>query len=202
MRIIFLLFFLATTVNAQWVVVRDDTVKPPMLAAYAHERTIALTNLHYLTMTNVASLDAARAAATAWPAPDAVESRSVAIWRLRPDLSYEPAAPRLSSDEETFVHFDVFACLPGHEAELEALTKEYVAVDRDAGVRHRWRIYEVVIGNDLPAWVLATPARSRSDYDSEKIAADALRKGRDLPLHVRNTRLLRHLTSFEGTVRR
>jgi len=193
---------------AHWLVVREDTVKPPLLMQYANVAkdrggmAIALNNLHYLTLADVDSLDAANAIAQQWFAPDAIETRSVAIWRLRPDLSYEPAQPRLKREEEGFVHFDVYAFLPGHQAEAEALTKQFVAIDRDAGVKHRWEIYEVVIGSDMPAFVQATPARTRADFEGEKVAADALRANRDMPLRVRDTDILRHIASFEGAIRR
>jgi hypothetical protein len=118
------LLFAAT----HWLVVCEDTVKPPLLMQYAKVAkdrggmTIALNNLHYLTLADVDSLDAANAIAPQWFAPDAIEMRGVAIWRLRPDLSYEPSQPRLKREEEGFVHFDVYAFLPGHQAEAEALT--------------------------------------------------------------------------------
>ena len=191
-----------------WLVVREDTVKPPLLTQYAKAAkdrqgmTIALNNLHYLTMADVDSIDAANAIAQQWFAADAIESRSVAIWRLRPDLSYEPDHPRLKREEEGFIHFDVYAFLPGHQAEAEALTKEFVAIDRDAGVKHRWEIYEVVIGSDMPAFVHVTAARTRGDFEAEKVAADALRSNRDMPLRIRDTDILRHMASFEGTIRR
>jgi len=190
---------------AQFVVVRDDAVKPPMFTAIVADDppaiTISLGNFHLLTLRDVVSFEEAKTTAQRWPVPAAIDTRSVAIWQRRPDLSYEPAGPRIRRDEEAYVHFDVYAFLPGHEQEVEALTKEYVDVDRAAGVRHRWEIYEVVAGADVPALVLVTPARSRSDYEAEKLAADKLRDNRDLPLHARTTKLLRRIESFDGTIR-
>ena len=48
--------------------------------------------------------------------------------------------------------------------------------------------------------VVVTYGRNRRDFEEEKVAADALRAGRDIPLHVRNTPLLRRVDSFEGSL--
>jgi len=195
----YLLFLLIVACNAsaQWVAVRDDAVTPAKIAAYPKNAGMyALSNLHFLTLVNVRTIE--EAGASQWP--DALESRKVAIWRLREDLSYEPAQPRITRDEERFAHFDVYGYLAGRNRDVEALTREYVAADREAGVKHRWTVYEVIAGDDLPAYVVVTYGRSRRDFEEEKVAADALRAGRDIPLHIRNTPLLRHVESFEGTL--
>ncbi len=195
----YLLFLLIVACNAsaQWIAVREDTVTPAKLAAYPNGAgTYALNNLHTLTLTTVKTID--ETSSNPWP--DGVESRKVAIWRLREDLSYEPAQPRITRDEERFAHFDVYGYVPGRKDEVEALTREYVAVDRNAGVKHRWTVYEMIVGDNLPAYVLVTYGRNRRDFEDEKVAADTLRAGRDIPLHARNTPLLRKLESFEGTL--
>lgn len=191
------LLFIACDASAQWIAVREDTVAPARLAAYPKSAgAYALSNLHVLTLANVRTL--ADVGGNQWP--EGLESRKTSIWRLRDDLSYEPAQPRITRDEERFAHFDVYGYIPGRNSEVEALTREYVAADRAAGVKHRWTVYEVIAADDLPAYVVVTYGRNRRDFEEEKVAADSLRAGRDIPLHVRNTPLLRRVDSFEGSL--
>lgn len=194
-----------------WTVVQEDVVKPLAVGAYeaavkshvaAHRdgppcSVVRLSDLRYLTLCDAGTLEDGIMTHGIGP----VESSTVALWRYRADLSYRPAKPELRSEEEPYVRFDLYYLLPGKEAEAEALTREYRDLDRAVGFAHRWEIYSVAVGADLPLMIQAVHGRSRLDLEARKPDSDRLRGERARALDARVTPLLRKLGSFEGTVR-
>lgn len=83
---------------------------------------------------------------------------------LRPDLSYEPAQPRLKAGETHFIQFLFYYGVPGKEQDLEAVSREYAELFRKKGLSTRFRVYQAVSGSDLPLYVVVEGARSEADY--------------------------------------
>jgi hypothetical protein len=197
--------------HSGWTVVQEDVVKPLAIGAYeasvkshvAEHRDgppcsiVRLTDLRYLALCDAVKLEGGIMLHGMGP----VESSTVSIWQHRADLSYRPANPELRRDEETYVRFDLYYLLPGKEAEAEALTKEYRDLDRAIGFPHRWEIYSVAVGSDLPLMIQAVHGRSRLDLEARKPASDRLRGERALAINARVSPLLRQIGSLEGVVR-
>jgi hypothetical protein len=178
-----------------YIVVREDRGDPTKVGARGD--VVALANQRYLTLSEIHDLRELEA--STHDAMLSARSSSVSVWMARPDLSYRPQD---AADESagSFVHYDFFHIQAGSESEIEAVTRELIEVDRTAGVRHRWDIFTVIAGPDLPVIVQVVRAKSKAAYEAERKAADALRGGRAHPLYARVTKRLRTLASIEGAV--
>jgi hypothetical protein len=109
----------------------------------------------------------------------------------RPDMSYEPANPRLSDGEARMVHWDFWYALPDKTDDLEAVAREFVELYKSKNIDTGWNVYQAITGGDLPLYVVAIQARSEADYyanearlndivgeEAEKLGMKALKAAR------------------------
>lgn len=85
------------------------------------------------------------------------------VIRERPDLGYAPANPRVSKEETAVVRFDYYYLRPGAEGQLDQLAKDWRALATAKGVRDGYRIFETVVGPELPLLIVATPGKDATD---------------------------------------
>jgi hypothetical protein len=70
-------------------------------------------------------------------------------------------------DEMPMRHYDWVYPIPGMERDFEGLLKEWIAAYRSHGLGTGWVVYQAVTGDELPAYVIATPAKDRADYEED-----------------------------------
>ena len=85
------------------------------------------------------------------------------VIRERPDLGYAPASPRVSVEETKVVRFDYYYLRPGKEGELDQLAKDWRSLATAKGIRDGYRIFETVVGPEMPLLVVATPGKDTTD---------------------------------------
>lgn len=97
-------------------------------------------------------------------ASETVTGNSEMIAAYVPELSYTPAAPRLTPEEARYAKLDLYAVEPGREGDADALARDYVALFKAKGVTSGYQLYKVVMGPDLPALVVRIPAKDPADW--------------------------------------
>jgi hypothetical protein len=105
---------------------------------------------------------------------EAVTSRSMNFFVERSELSYEPASPRLTEEEAVMRHYDWIYVTPGKDSDLEGIFREWVELYKANDVDSGWTTFQAVTGNDLPLYVISTPAASRADYETNGDQLDEL----------------------------
>lgn len=93
-----------------------------------------------------------------------VESSKMNFYVSRPDLTYMPEALEASMGEMPVRHYDWLYPIAGTEEEFEATMKEWVAMYAENNLETGWMAYQAVTGDNLPMYVLLTPAASTGDY--------------------------------------
>jgi hypothetical protein len=93
-------------------------------------------------------------------------------------LSYRAANPDLKDDEGRYWGIDVYFGLPGRDAEMEQLARDYAAAFRAKGVRQSYRVLRAVIGFESPMLIVVIPARDEADL-AQANAATARLLGED-----------------------
>ena len=91
------------------------------------------------------------------------ESINQSTWYMRPDLSFEPAHPRLKPGEDKFFIDDTFYIEPGKEAETEALCKDFVALCKNKDITERIQMFICDIGPEMPVFVASASGKTRVD---------------------------------------
>ncbi len=93
-----------------------------------------------------------------------VEHSTMNFYVERRDLSYMPEALEASMGDMMVRHYDWLYPAPGMEQEFEAAMKEWVAKYAEMNAESGWLAYQAVTGDDLPLYVLLTPASSAAEY--------------------------------------
>ena len=109
----------------------------------------------------------------------------------RRDLSYYPDALEAASAEMPMRHFDWLYVEPGKESEFEAIMKEWVGLYEEHGIETGWLANQAVTGDDLPMFVLITPADGMAAWATENEAVDAMLGEADDELIQRSLALMR-----------
>jgi hypothetical protein len=102
-----------------------------------------------------------------------VEYADAAIVAFRPDMSYVPANPSEAESTGSFRHWTFWHPLPGKAQELEAVAEEFAALYQANDMDSGWRVYQRIIGPELPAYIVASTGMSPADYYSTSEAANA-----------------------------
>lgn len=117
-------------------------------------------------------------------------------WIYRPDLSNElSSAP---APAEAFARIDYFYLQPGKLAEAEALARRHAEVDRDVGVRHAREIYVAADASAEPHMMQIVRARSRSEYEANRKAAEARRGERIRAVYAAESGVVRRIVSLDA----
>lgn len=104
-------------------------------------------------------------------AKDAIEYVNAYLVVARPDLSYQPANPRLSPGEIRSMHFDFHYLNFGGRSTAEKTAKEYADLHKKANCDTGFTVYEVIGGAELPIMIVASNAKSVADHyaQAEKV---------------------------------
>ncbi len=123
------------------------------------------------------------------------------VIRERPDLGYAPANPRVSVEETAVVRFDSYYLRPGTEGQVDQLAKDWRALATAKGIRDGYRIFETVVGPELPLLIVATPGKDATDL-ATAWAANAKTGGAEWQaLMARTLGLCRKFETRVGTLR-
>jgi hypothetical protein len=83
---------------------------------------------------------------------------------LRNDLSYKPKYGMDPEEGINYRHIDFFYIIPGKEAEMTQLIKEYKVLYESKNIEEGYRVYYGGIGTDMPMVMFVQPAKSRVDF--------------------------------------
>ena len=97
---------------------------------------------------------------------DTTEYRKDGLIVLRPDLSYIPENPRLKQEEASFFSWTLTYILPGKEQAFEEMAKKYKTLYQTKNIPDGFMLSQVIMGDELPLYVLVQSARSPADYFS------------------------------------
>jgi hypothetical protein len=78
--------------------------------------------------------------------------------RWMPDISLHPDGNFGQNADKKYMKWAFCYLKQGHEKEATDAVKKYVDLYTKNGDNFEWDVYEVMLGNDTPAWVLAMPA--------------------------------------------
>ena len=95
------------------------------------------------------------------------------VLMLRPDLSYRLDDTALTA-ERPFRMYHWYYALPGKEQDLEKVAREFVQLYESKGVEMGWRVYQVVIGPELPAYVVVETAADEAEYYAQQKKASEM----------------------------
>ncbi len=82
---------------------------------------------------------------------------SVVMWNE--ELSFNPDMPDNDVDPK-FYEWMFFYLKSGHEKEAAAIMKKYKDFYLNNEVSYQWNTYEVVLGNQIPCWIIGTSDES------------------------------------------
>ncbi|MEJ2310993.1 MAG: hypothetical protein P8Y10_01700 [Gemmatimonadales bacterium] len=119
----------------------------------------------------------------------------------RPDLSYEPANPRLGDDEVKMVHWDFWYALPDKTDDLEAVAKEFVELYTSESLDTGWNVYQAITGGDLPLYVVAVQARDEADFYANEARLNELVGAEAQKLGMKALKAARRVEPFIGWYR-
>jgi hypothetical protein len=89
--------------------------------------------------------------------------------------SYMPKEPRFKMREAPFRWYDYFYVMPGREGEFIKLAKGLAEAAEKGGFNDPWTIYQVIAGEQMPLFVVVSPAKDAADYEqSEKAFMKAI----------------------------
>jgi len=79
---------------------------------------------------------------------------------LNKELSYHPTEKPEGTEPDKFYEWTFFHLKSGHEKEAAEATKKYIEFYNSIEENYAWNVYEVVLGNNTPCWILETSAES------------------------------------------
>jgi hypothetical protein len=94
------------------------------------------------------------------------EFREDGLIVTRPDLSYTPENPRLKPGEINFYRWSFAYILPGKETEFEETAKKYLPLMKSKNIPDGYLVYQVIMGEELPLYVLVQGGKGPADYFS------------------------------------
>lgn len=81
-----------------------------------------------------------------------------------PEASYTPKQSRLTLEEAKYRWFDIFDVVPGQEKEFVQHCKALADLSAKAGFPDMWMVYAIVVGDQMPCYVVISPAKDQADY--------------------------------------
>lgn len=131
----------------------------------------------------------------------AIHSYNEFVALRRPDLSYVPATPRLKPEERRFVHWQFYSIDAAHTDDAEQVAKDYVALFKSKNIGDGFSVYQVMSGNDLPLYVVASSGKSPADFYSNDERINAMAATEMRPLQARVLSYTRKYEVKDGTAR-
>jgi hypothetical protein len=118
-----------------------------------------------------------------------------------PELSYVPATPRLRPEEMPYRHFDLYYLRPGTEPEADALAAEFLKLCKAKGVADGYTLLKVVMGPEMPLYVVSVGARDAADFQAQNARLRAALGPEGDALFARAFALTRRFETREGVFR-
>ncbi|MCU1229902.1 MAG: hypothetical protein JWO97_2786 [Acidobacteria bacterium] len=131
----------------------------------------------------------------------AMESFTEIVVMRRPDLSYEPAMPRIKPEDARFAHWAFYYLDPARADEAEQVAKDYASLFKAKNVGDGFSVFMAVSGSNLPLLIVSVPAKSAADFyaTDEKINAAF---GNDIrPLAMRAMAITRRYETRDAVLR-
>ncbi len=91
---------------------------------------------------------------------------SSVLW-LREDLSYLLDTTAMTA-ERPYRMYHWWYAIPGKESQLEEIAQEYVKLYKAKGITTGWRLYQAVMGPDMPLYLVVESATDPADYYSNE----------------------------------
>jgi hypothetical protein len=132
---------------------------------------------------------------------DATDHTRESIIALAPELSYLPASPRLKREEMPYRHFDLYYLRPGTEAEADSVAADILKLFKAKAMPNPYTIYKVILGPEMPLYVVAVGARDASDFHAQQAGLQAALGAEGKDLFARAFTLTRRFETREGTFR-
>lgn len=129
-----------------------------------------------------------------------MDHSAASVIMLREDLSYLPETVAITGDVP-FRKYYWYYTIPGKEMALEAVAKEYAALYESKGIETGWRIYQVVMGPDLPAYLVVLSAESEAAFIARSSEIEQLLGDDVQELYNKSMKTTRRLEVMEGWVR-
>lgn len=95
----------------------------------------------------------------------AVDHSATSMIVLRPDLSYKIEGTALTP-ERPYRHYSWWYVIPGKEQAIEAVAKEFVDLYKTRNIQTGWRIYQHVVGPDLPMYLVVETAENAAAFEA------------------------------------
>jgi len=130
-----------------------------------------------------------------------VDHKTTNFYVQRNDLSYSPESPRLTDEEAKVRHYDWISAIPGQEMDMEAIFREWVELYTSNGVTSGWTVFQAVTGDDLPMYVVSSPAASVADYYAEGDRLDEALGDADDELWMKTLAVTRDFSHNDATLR-
>ncbi len=121
------------------------------------------------------------------------------VIQLVPELSYSPTEPRAAAPR--YFHYGIYYVMPGRETEAEAVGAEYVKLFKAKGVKNGYNVYKVVMGPELPAYIVSVGAADAAEYQAEDAKLGALLGTEFQALGGRTIALTRRFETREAVAR-
>jgi hypothetical protein len=140
-----------------------------------------------------------------WMAMDAKSKKAVdyyetSILAMRPDLSYNFEGTAISGDMP-FRKYFWWHVIPGKELEAEAVAKEYAALYRAKEMEHGFRIYQAVMGPDLPMYLVVQSAKNEAEFTAREQGMEQMLGEEGMKLQQKSMAVTRKMVIQEGWVR-
>ena len=118
-----------------------------------------------------------------------------------PELSYAPATPRLKPEEMPYRHFDLYYLRPSTETDADAVAADFQKLFKAKAVPDGYTLYKVVMGPEMPLYVVTVGARDAADYHAQDAKMRATLGAEGAALFGRAFALTRKFETREGTFR-
>ncbi len=101
----------------------------------------------------------------------ATRGTSEYLIRFRPDLSYTPAAPKWSAQEQAFIKDEYYSTMPDSKEEFEGVMRQLASLEQEKRLPIGFKVFEVVIGPEKPMYLVTTGGPTQQELDAQ-LAAD------------------------------
>ncbi|MFC2164057.1 hypothetical protein ACFLT2_03560 [Acidobacteriota bacterium] len=95
---------------------------------------------------------------------DAFQHNNFVLMYAVPELSYEPANPRLKEEERKFIMWDIWYPISGREAEVEGIFKKIKEIVKSKNINIGFVGYRGVIGAEMPAYMTVGYGKDIADF--------------------------------------
>jgi hypothetical protein len=131
---------------------------------------------------------------------EAMDYATSSVIMLRPDLSYRLEDTALTTDRP-FRMYNWYFAIPGKEEKLEGVAKDYIALYESKGIEHGWRVYQIVIGQELPAYLVVQTAMDEADYHARAKEIEEMAGEEGYQLSLKAMKYTRRIEINSGWIR-